>query len=80
MRFVEFFAATTPTTPTPGGPTTGLWLAFAPGVRNRGLEDLQRILPLHVAAYIEQLQHELASPSRRARRDVSVDGEISGSI
>ena len=50
-------------TPTPGGPTTGLWLASAPGVRNRGSRTLQRIRPLHVAAYIEQLQHKLASPS-----------------
>ena len=31
MRCVEFFAATKP-----GGPTTGLWLASAPSVRNRG--------------------------------------------
>ena len=53
---------------------------FCTWCQEQGLEDLQRILPLHVAAYIEQLQHELASPSRRARRDVSVDGEISGSI
>ena len=40
MRCVEFFAATKtpppPATPTPGGPTTGLWLASAPSVRNRG--------------------------------------------
>ena len=62
MRFVEFFAATIRNSHTRRAYYRAV-AGFCTWCQEQGLEDLQRILPLHVAAYIEQLQHELASPS-----------------
>ena len=62
MRFVEFFTANIRNLHTRRAYYRAV-TGFYAWCQEQGLEDLQRILPVHVAAYIEQLQEELARPS-----------------
>jgi site-specific recombinase XerD len=62
LRFLEFFTANirNPNTPAAYGRAAGAFLRWCEG---QGITSLAVVLPVHVAAYIEQLQGKLAAPT-----------------
>ena len=61
-RFLEFFTVNirNPNTRAAYGRAAGAFLGWCEG---RGIGSLAEVLPVHVAAYIEQLQGTLAAPT-----------------
>ena len=70
LRFLEFFTVNIRNSNTRAayGRATGAFLRWC---EDRGIRELRQVQPVHVAAYIEQLQPERAASfqprSRRAR-------------
>ena len=50
-------------TPIPGKPTRRPPATSPHGAKHRGLDHLRNVQPIHVAAYIEELQQRIAAPS-----------------
>ena len=62
LRFLEFFNFNirNPNTRAVYGRATGAFLRWCEG---RGITRLQAVQPVHVAAYVEQLQAESSAPT-----------------